>query len=101
MLNYIRAQLPETELLAQLAEECNELAQAALKLRRAIDGRNPTPVRLSDAYGNLVEEIADVKLCLRVLGYHLDDPCYDIAGNRKLARWNGRLREAERGEANG
>lgn len=28
--------LPKTEILAQLAEEASELAQAALKLRRAI-----------------------------------------------------------------
>ncbi len=35
--------LPKTEILAQLAEEASELAQAALKLRRALDGTNPTP----------------------------------------------------------
>ena len=29
--------LPKTEILAQLAEEASELAQAALKLRRALD----------------------------------------------------------------
>ena len=33
--------LPKTEILAQLAEEASELAQAALKLRRALDGTNP------------------------------------------------------------
>ena len=36
--------LPEEELLAKLAEECSEAAKAALKLRRARDGVNPTPV---------------------------------------------------------
>lgn len=35
--------LTPAELLAQLAEESAELAQAALKLRRAYDGTNPTP----------------------------------------------------------
>lgn len=35
--------LTPVELLAQLAEEGAELAQAALKLRRAYDGTNPTP----------------------------------------------------------
>lgn len=35
--------LPKTEILAQVAEEASELAQAALKLRRALDGTNPTP----------------------------------------------------------
>lgn len=35
--------LPPTEILAQMAEEHSEGAQAALKLRRALDGTNPTP----------------------------------------------------------
>ena len=94
MVEFIREQLPDEELLAQLAEECNELAQAALKMRRVMDGKNPTPVRMSEAYDNLVEEIGDVKLVLRVLGYHLDDPGYDIAGERKLRRWANRLHQA-------
>lgn len=98
MIDFIREQLDEAEILAQLAEECTELAQAALKLRRIHDGRNPTPVKLSEAYANMAEEIGDVKLCLRVLGYHLDDPGYDIAGDRKLDRWCGRLRDRENGE---
>ena len=33
--------LPKAEILAQLAEEASELAQAALKSRRAIDKENP------------------------------------------------------------
>ena len=52
--------LPEEELLAQLAEECSEAAKAALKLRRARDGVNPTPVSEEEAFGNLVEELADI-----------------------------------------
>lgn len=40
--------LPKTEILAQLAEEASELAQAALKLRRALDGANPTPKSVAD-----------------------------------------------------
>lgn len=50
--------LPEEELLAQLAEECSEAAKAALKLRRARDGVNPTPVSEEEAFSNLVEELA-------------------------------------------
>ena len=56
--------LPETELLAQLAEECSELAQAALKLRRAMDKTNPTPISREDARAKLIEEIADVFNCI-------------------------------------
>lgn len=40
--------LPKTEILAQLAEEASELAQAALKLRRAINGKNTTPRSISE-----------------------------------------------------
>lgn len=40
--------LSREELLAQLAEECSEAAQAALKLRRAGSGENPTPVSEED-----------------------------------------------------
>ena len=54
--------LPEEELLAQLAEECSEAAKAALKLRRARDGVNPTPVSEEEAFSNFVEELADIYL---------------------------------------
>lgn len=50
--------LPKTEIMAQLAEEASELAQAALKLRRALDGTNPTP--------KSVEECE--KICMRSFG---------------------------------
>lgn len=65
----IKQHLPQDELLAQLAEECAELSQAALKLRRALTGINPTPVAADEARRNLVEEAADV---YNVLGLLLD-----------------------------
>lgn len=52
--------LPETEILAQLAEEASELAQAALKLRRALDGKTPTPKSVEECLKNIQEEMADV-----------------------------------------
>ena len=55
-----KIKLPVNELLCGLAEECSELAQAALKLRRAYDQTNPTPVDPDDAYEKLCEEVADV-----------------------------------------
>lgn len=57
------AYLPEEEVLAQLAEEAAELAQAALKLRRVLDGTNPTPLSESKARAALAEERTDVSLC--------------------------------------
>lgn len=53
--------LPKTEILAQLAEEASELAQAALKLRRALDGTNPTPKSVEECEENLLEELPTKK----------------------------------------
>jgi len=97
MVNYIRDQIPEEELLVQLAEEASELAQAALKFHRVLDGRNPTPVRLSEAWANLQEEISDVFLCLTVLEINPVDQEYLVSMQKKLDRWVGRLREKEDG----
>jgi NTP pyrophosphatase (non-canonical NTP hydrolase) len=87
----IKQHIPQDELLAQLAEECAELSQAALKLRRVLTGINPTPVTAEEARRNLVEEAADV---YNVLGLLLDAEdnveIYDII-RRKKARWLNRL----------
>lgn len=98
MVNYIRDQLPDEELLAQLAEEATELAHAALKMRRAMDGKNPTPVPVSEAWDKLQEEIADVLLSLQVLEINTNDQEYHHTMGAKLDRWAGRLRQAENGE---
>lgn len=81
--------LPVTELLAGLAEEASELAQAALKLRRAYDGTNPTPVTEEDAYDALLEEIADVELYLDQLSINRQR-IEEIKGV-KAFRWVKRL----------
>lgn len=100
MIEYIREQLSQEELLCQLAEEASELAQAALKLRRVYDGTNPTPVKRSEAFDNLKEEIADVELVLMVLGYDrsmLISEKYKRM-DAKLIRWANRLKERENNE---
>lgn len=85
--------LGEEELLCQLAEEASELSQAALKLRRAINGRNPTPKTIVECRHDLVEEVADVGLVLKYLG--LTDPeavkerC-EIMSSKEY-RWENRL----------
>lgn len=87
----IKLHIPQDELLAQLVEECAELSQAALKLRRALTGINPTPVTADEARWNLVEEVADV---YNVLGLLLDAAdnaeIYSII-RRKKERWLKRL----------
>ena len=96
-IEYIREKLNKEELLCQLAEECAELGKAALKLRRVIDGTNPTPVKRSEAYRNLFEEIADVSLCLEILGLNTPQAMYDCQKtmNMKVNRWARRLEEVE------
>ena len=85
--------LGKTEILAQLAEEASELAQAALKLRRAIDGKNPTPKTISECEAALDEEIADVELCLCQLGFASDAHTNAQVAImcRKEERWLSRL----------
>ena len=94
-INYVREHLSKEELLCQLAEECAELSKAALKLRRVYSGENPTPVKRSEAYNNLVEEIADVTLCLEVLGMNNIEVLYNTGRmwEEKSARWMRRLKE--------
>lgn len=87
----IKQRLPQDELLAQLAEECAELSQAALKLRRALTGINPTPVTAEEARKNLVEEAADVYNVLGLLLDAVDNAeIYSII-RRKKERWLKRL----------
>lgn len=83
------------ERLAQLAEEASELSQAALKLRRARSDLNPTPVSPNEAYAALLEEAADVLLCLHVVGIPADPMTLKTKMDKKLARWADRIRKVE------
>ena len=96
---YIRGQVPAGEQLAMLAEEAMELGQAALKLRRALDGTNPTPVGIDGALVSFREEMSDVLLCLRVLGYGKPTAAMENIIEAKTQRWVSRLKEKERTEA--
>ena len=88
-IKMIRERIGVTELLAGLAEEATELAQAALKLRRAYDKTNPTPMSEEECLDRLVEEYADVLLYIDVL-YLTNSPVDDIK-KEKIARWIKRL----------
>ena len=79
--------------LEQLAEECSELAQASLKYARFLRGENPTPKTEKECRDALVEEVADVTLCIRLIieGYVIDpDKVNDIV-EEKMQRWRERL----------
>ena len=90
----IRA-LPMEERLAQLAEECAELSQAALKLRRAMTGDNYTPMSVLNCRAALFEEIADVHTCIDVILMDMDTmkavTAIEATMKAKAERWAGRL----------
>lgn len=88
---YIKAQLSPEVLLCQLAEEASELAQAALKLCRVLDGSNPTPKTMEEALDGLHEELSDVALVLETLEL---TPCgaeHEQRMEEKLQRWVTRI----------
>lgn len=93
MLCQIGAKLGVDEVLAQLAEEADELAEAALKLRRSMGAKNPTPVTREEARENLLEEIADVSNCIIALGLDTGIDRLYVQGvmSRKTRRWAVRL----------
>ena len=89
--------LGEGEILCQLAEEAAELGKAALKYRRACGyTRNVTPATKGDAYKNLLEEVADVMVCLSVLGLDSGVAAIEVrrTTEQKLARWYKRLNDS-------
>lgn len=89
----VRSLLGEKELLCQLAEECAELSKAALKVRRVIDGTNPTPISGNSAWANFYEEVADVLIVLQCLNVRTDDPAIKSVQESKAVRWVSRLED--------
>lgn len=100
-LEYIAANLSDEDILCQIAEEAAELAKAALKLRRAITGTNPTPVSVDEAKYNLLEEYGDVVGSFLVYAKKnkLDDESvYEMSNEfikSKFDRWAQRIKEGE------
>ena len=83
-------------LLEQTAEECCELAQACLKMARKLREENPTPKNIEDIRADLIEEAADVELCLELLEFDTKVLSYlevDRIMEEKKARWEKRLEE--------
>lgn len=89
MENVIDTPLPAK--CEQLAEECCELAKAALKISRIVNCVNPTPIKMDDALAQLTEEIADVRVCIYALEQNFG--AFDTAEieKRKIERWISRL----------
>ena len=83
--------LPEKKLLIQIAEEGAELSKAALKVVRAMEGDTPVPE--AEARKNLIEEMADVMLTIRVKTSKMEDD--EIKGTMvlKYQRWRDRINQ--------
>lgn len=90
-LRRVQELLDKPELLCQLAEECNELSKAALKLRRTMHPKNPTPLTEAEAWVAFTEEVADVMAVLKVLNIPTDDAVIQEIQEYKFRRWAGRL----------
>lgn len=98
-ISYIIERQDTAEILAALAEEAAELAQAALKLRRALGSGSPTPIGKDLALQSLIEEMGDVECCSKVICAALSIcPTKDIepAATAKLHRWAQRIEKEER-----
>ena len=85
--------LTQEDYLDQLIEECGELIQAASKLKRARGKRNKTPVTEEEAAASLLEEIADVRLCMAMVEQSegLNCMAVDRAMRSKYVRWKERM----------
>ena len=87
---YVKNVLPARDLLEQLAEECNELSKASLKLIRADQmSENVTPTTKLEAWDNFIEEQKDV-ICVLWLLTGNERYAY-IDGYPKIERWAKRL----------
>lgn len=75
-----------------LAKAASRLAHSALKLRRTMSHENPTPVTTEAAVLKVQEEVADVLLCLDILGFDVTDANIDLIQEQKIMRWIGRLK---------
>lgn len=97
--------IPERVAYSQLAEECMELAHAALKLSRFADPdqvRTIGPAQEEAVIKGIIEEIGDVLCCLdvvmefrRVGGVVMVEDAITEAQERKYQRWLRRLEDAK------
>lgn len=85
LLAIMRENCKRDYLYRQLAEECAELAQAALKVVRAQNGE--TPEKLEDAMEHYIEELADVFVMHNIAVLNLNDvqmnKIYKIVGDKR------------------
>ena len=94
-INYIANNISELAVLMALAEEASELSKAAMKYARAkglLD--NPTPISVTQAENDLIEEFNDVLSCIWVLNKMPNLKIIEEQGLRrqKCRRWAERIK---------
>lgn len=93
-IEYIRKTVSAAARYEQLAEECAELAQAALKVARYAREENPPRKDPAQIFCDLLEEVSDVILCLESVNVNPDL----LTMERKLNRWYKGICEIQQGE---
>lgn len=90
-IEYISDSISEHRLYEQLAEECCELAQAALKMSRYLQEEDSVAMTKEEIYSKLDEEMTDVFVCLDTL-YRRPNIDMELAA-KKANRWKDRINE--------
>lgn len=83
LITRVKDVVPEEARLEQLAEECVELAKAALKKARKLRGENYTPKTIEEINADISEEYTDVRIAAQTCGLEIDWPLRE----KKLMRW--------------
>ena len=94
-IELVQKELRQDEILIQLAEECNELAQACLKIVRYGTPNLPNKTA-KELDSDFMEELADVQLCMEILPEFVIGEEAEISEIKeyKLNRWVQRLNGA-------
>ena len=96
-MGYMRDRIGDAAMYEQLAEECAELGQAALKMARGLRKENPTPMTETEASDMIIEEAADVLICIDEVGV-LDSSEVARVAHAKRERFKARWEEANGGK---
>lgn len=90
-------EIGDAAMLEMLAEECAELAHAALKFARYNRGENPTPKTYMQCLDAFTEEIADVQLIIDQFDNWIDKDRIKAIKEQKMIRWTIRMNKAKEG----
>lgn len=95
---FVQENLSQRAIILQLAEEASELAAAANKLVRVLDGENPSPVTPEQARLDILEEFGDILNSMDLIITPTENVFVGEKRAEKCVRWAVRIME-ERGEA--